>query len=296
MTQGHVLIVGCGYVGTRLARRLQSTHDVSAIVRSTQKAAALQAQGIDAIALDLDRVRFGAHIPERLDHKAVFYLAPPSPQGESDLRLDRFLQLASVPPTTFVYMSTTGVYGNAKGELVDESTPVAPLTERARRRVSAEEMTRVWCTERRVRRVVLRVPGIYGPRRLPLDRLRAREPAIHPQEAGISNRIHVDDLVEACITALANPEARGVYNVTDGTSISSTEFFDLVAELADLPPPPRVSMDEAQLTFSPERLSFVNESRRVSNERMLKHLGVKLRYADVEAGIRQSLSELMIDN
>jgi nucleoside-diphosphate-sugar epimerase len=289
---GHVLIVGCGYVGTRLARRLRPTHDVSAIVRSPQKAAALQAEGIDAMALDLDRVRLGAHIPERLDHRAVFYLAPPSPQGESDFRVDRFLQLATVPPAAFIYMSTTGVYGDTKGELVDESSPVAPLTERARRRVSAEEMTRVWCTERHVRRVVLRVPGIYGPGRLPLERLRAREPAVHPEEAGISNRIHVDDLVEACLAAALNPEARGVYNVTDGTSISSTEFLDRVAKLAGLPPPPRVSMDEAQLTFSPERLSFINESRRVSNERMLKHLGVKLRYADVEAGIRQSLATL----
>ena len=283
-----VLIVGCGYVGSRLARRLES-FDVTAVVRTPQSAAALERQGIRAIALDLDRARLGAHIPERLEQAATFYLAPPPQQGESDLRLDRFLQLATVPPATFIYMSTTGVYGDAKGETVDESTPVSPLSERARRRVSAEEMVRVWCTERRVRRVVLRVPGIYGPGRLPLDRLRAREPAIRPDEAGISNRIHVDDLVEACIAAATNLEARGVYNITDGNSCSSTEFLDHVARLADLPPPPRVSMDEAQLTFSPERLSFLNESRRVSNDRMLKHLGVKLRYGDMDEGIRQSL-------
>ncbi len=288
-SRSHVLIVGCGYVGQRLARKLQSNFDVSAIVRSTQSARALQAHGIQTIALDLDKARLGAHIPERLDQAALFYLAPPPPRGESDFRLDRFLQLATVPPKTFVYMSTTGVYGDAQGAEVDESTPVAPQTERARRRVSAEEMTRVWCTERRVRRVVLRVPGIYGPGRLPLERLRAGEPTIHPDEAGVSNRIHVDDLVEACVAAALNPEARGVYNITDGNSISATEFLDRVAHLANLPPPPRVSMDEAQLTFSPERLSFLNESRRVSNERMRRHLGVVLKYADVDEGIRQSL-------
>ncbi len=287
--RSHVLIVGCGYVGTRLARRLLAIHDVSTIVRSTQKAQALQAEGIQAIALDLDKARLGALIPEWLDHAAVFYLAPPPPQGESDLRLDRFLQLATVPPASFIYMSTTGVYGDAQGAFVDESSPVAPLTDRARRRMSAEEMTRVWCTERRVRRVVLRAPGIYGPGRLPLERLRAGEPAIHPDEAGISNRIHVDDLVEACIASALNPEARGVYNITDGNSVSATEFLARIAHLAYLPPPPRISMDEAQLTFSPERLSFINESRRVSNERMLKHLGVALRYGNVDEGIRQSL-------
>jgi nucleoside-diphosphate-sugar epimerase len=288
--RSHVLIVGCGYVGSRVARRLAASFDVTAIVRSSDSAATLERDGIRAVAVDLDRVRLGTHIPERLEQAATFYFAPPPQQGESDLRLDRFLQLATVPPAAFVYMSTTGVYGDTKGALVDESTPVDPLTERARRRVSAEEMIRVWCTERRVRRVVLRVPGIYGPGRLPLDRLHAHEPVIRPEEAGITNRIHVDDLVEACIVAASNPEARGVYNVTDGNSCTSTDFLDRVARLANLPPPPRVSMDEAQLTFPPERLSFINESRRVGNDRMLKHLGVKLRYADMDAGIRQSLT------
>lgn len=285
----YLLIAGCGYVGQRLVARLRDRFEISALVRSNDKAAALERQGVKPVVIDLDRVRAGASIPERLDQEAIVYLAPPPATGESDLRLDRFLQLAIVPPKTFVYMSTTGVYGDASGGFVDESTPVMPRTDRARRRVSAEEMTRVWCHERRVRRVVLRVPGIYGPERLPLERLRKSEPVVRPEDAGISNRIHVDDLVTACEAGIMNKEARGVYNVTDGTSISATTFIDMVAELTGLPKPPRVTMEEAQLTFSPERLSFLNESRRVGNDRMLKHLGVKLRYADPMAGIRASL-------
>ena len=284
-----ILIAGCGYVGQRLALRLRDRYEVAALVRSPEKAAALERLGIKTLVIDLDRVRLGASLPERLDQEAVVYLTPPPGAGESDLRLDRFLHLAIVPPKAFVYMSTTGVYGDTEGGFVDESTPVQPRTERARRRVSAEEMTRVWCNERRVRRVVLRVPGIYGPGRLPLERLKQREPVVCPEDAGISNRIHVDDLVTACERAVENKEARGVYNVTDGHSISSTAFVDAVATIAGLPHPPRVSMEEAQLTFSPERLSFLNESRRVGNERMLKHLGVTLKYADFEAGIRASL-------
>jgi nucleoside-diphosphate-sugar epimerase len=287
----HVLIVGCGYVGERLASRLAAAYEVTGVVRSAQRVAALNELGIHAVGLDLDRVRPSSWIPEKLEQAAIFYLAPPAPTIESDLRLDRFLQLATVPPQTFIYMSTTGVYGDTAGAPVDESTPVRPLTDRAKRRASAEEMTRVWCTERRVRRVVLRVPGIYGPGRLPLERLRRHEPTLAPEDAGISNRIHVDDLVEACAAALLNPEARGVYNVTDGNSCSSTAFLDRLAALTGLPAAPRVAMDEAQLTFSPERLSFLHESRRVSNARMLKHLGVKLRFADMDEGIKKSLEE-----
>lgn len=289
--RSHVLIVGCGYLGKRLAAHLAADYDVTATVRSAERATVLGRAGITAVTLDLDRVRSNARLPERLDQAAIFYLAPPPRSGESDLRLDRFLQIAAVPPRTFVYISTTGVYGDTQGKRVDESTPVRPLTDRAHRRVSAEEMTRVWCSERHVRRVVLRVPGIYGPGRLPLERLRKGEPTVRDAEAGVASRIHVDDLVAACIAALSNQEARGVYNVTDGNSYTTTQFLDRVAAMANLPQAPRVSMDEAQLTFSAERLSFLNECRQIGNERLLKNLGVRLRYSDVNEGIKASLEE-----
>jgi nucleoside-diphosphate-sugar epimerase len=284
------LIVGCGYVGQRLARALSANREVLGVVRTQASCEQLQAQGIHAIVLDLDAPPSELPLPaDRVEQSWLFYLAPPPATGVSDARLDKFLRRLRGRPDAFVYMSTTGVYGDTAGAFVDESSVVQPRTDRARRRISAEEMTRVWCNERRVRRVVLRVPGIYGPDRLPLERLRHFEPVVREREAGINNRIHVDDLVEACTRAITNAEARGVYNVTDGRPLSSTTFINLVAKVAGLPPPPQVSMEEAQLTFSPERLSFLNESRRVSNERMLKHLGVVLKYSDVEAGIRASL-------
>jgi len=286
----HVLVAGCGYVGRRLIEQLAPRYDVTAFVRTAHSASSLGLAGIRAVALDLDRIRTATSIPERLDQEAIVYLTPPPAFGESDLRLDRFLQLATVPPKCFVYISTTGVYGDCSGALVDESTPVNPQTDRARRRVSAEEMTRVWCTERRVRRVVLRVPGIYGPGRLPIERMRKGEALVREDEAGPSNRIHVDDLVTACVAAIDNPQARGVYNVSDGNPVSSTTFLLALARIAGLPEPPLVSMVEAQLTFTPDRLSFLNETRCVSNERMLKHLGVKLKYPDFEAGLRACLA------
>ena len=128
-----VLIAGCGYVGQRLALQLQSRYDVTSLVRSAERAAELARLGVRALAIDLDRVRPGTTIPESLDLEAIVYLTPPPVLGESDLRLDRFLQLASVPPHTFVYMSTTGVYGDTAGAAVDESSVVQPRTDRARR-------------------------------------------------------------------------------------------------------------------------------------------------------------------
>lgn len=285
----NVLIVGCGYVGERLASRLRSEHAVGALVRSAGSAARLKTKGITAVARDLD----GAIAPNSIDVRtgtALFYLAPPPAGGESDPRLAHFLHACRDRPAVFVYMSTTGVYGDTAGAPVDEQTPVNPMTERALRRVNAESMVRTWCTEQGVRRVVLRVPGIYGPHRLPLDRLARREPAIRADEAGIGNRIHVDDLATAC-AAVLGAGSHGIYNVTDGNPVNVTEFLRIVARIAGLPAPPEIPLEEAQLTLSPSRLSFLNESRRVSNRRMVEELGVRLRYADVEAGVRESLRE-----
>lgn len=285
------LIVGCGYVGRRLALRLIAggTH-VMAIVGTQRSAAEVVSLGINAAALDIDRVRRGHPLLTHQQDTTIFYLAPPPAEGESDTRINRFLEVSSGAPRALIYMSTTGVYGNADGAVVDERTPVNPTTPRAHRRVSAEEITRVWCNEQQVRRVVLRVPGIYGPGRLPLDRLRAGEPVVREEDAGYTNHIHVDDLVEACLCAASNVEARGIYNVSDGEHLNSTAYYRRVAQLANLPDPPQISMDEAQLTFSPMRLSFLSESRRISNERMRRDLGVQLKYARIDDGIRASLT------
>ncbi len=284
-----VVIVGCGYVGKRLGAALKSRCDVLGIVSRTDSLADLNALGLPGHLVNLDA---GASLSPGWAHDAaVFYLVPPATDSESDVRLAHLLNGMRSRPQVFVYMSTTGVYGDAEGREVTEQTPVNPLTARARRRVTAEDMVRVWCTEQQVRRVVLRVPGIYGPGRLPLERLASREPAVRVDEAGIGNRIHVDDLVVACIAALDMPDVRGIYNVTDGVPLNSTEFLARVARVAGLPEPPQISMDEAQLVLSPSRLSFLNESRQVSNRRMLDELKVQLRYADVDEGIRQSLAE-----
>jgi nucleoside-diphosphate-sugar epimerase len=286
---GKALIVGCGYVGLRLAQALCATHAVLGLVRTEASRDKLRVHDIDALAFDMDSSAAWPLLDGHIDRAALYYLTPPPNESESDSRLDRFLSRMRSSPKVFVYVSTTGVYGDHGGAEVDESTPVNPQTDRARRRVSAEHMTRVWCNENQVRRVVLRVPGIYGPGRLALARLQRREPFIRVDEAGVTNRIHVDDLVTSCIAAADSAEARGVYNITDGNSVSSTEFMRRVAEIAGASAPVEVSREEARRTMSAERLSFMDESRRVSNKRMLAELGVRLRYADIDSGIRASL-------
>ena len=284
------VVIGCGYVGERLARSLPG--QVTALARTAGRAAALRDAGLDAQQADLDVLGAGAGLPVPTADRVLFYLAPPPGSGPDDPRLRRCLDALQGRPARIVYMSTTGVYGDAAGRDVDEDSPLAPTSERARARVDAEQAVRAWCEAAGVEWAILRVPGIYGPGRLPLERIRRGEPMIREAEAGPGNRIHVDDLVRVCLAAGTSAAAANhVYNVGDGQHASATQYFKAVARLAALPTPPEVSREEARRQMSAMAWSFLGDSRRVDTSRMQRELGVEIRYRDLEAGIRASLDE-----
>lgn len=291
------LIVGCGYVGARFARREAGRRPILALVRSAAAQAALESSGIRTLRIDFDVATPDAALQDALavaaHQSAVVYLAPPPDTGVTDPRLESFLaQVGSSQPAVFVYISTTGVYGDAGGARVDESTPLAPGNDRARRRVAAESTVQAWCAARGVRCVILRVPGIYGPHRLPLERLARKEPALRDEDAGPGNRIHVDDLAAAIAQAIDSPEAQGIFNVTDGDPASTTAYLRITAEAAGLAPPPLVSKDEARKVIPAGMLSFLLESRLVDNHRMRDELGLRLQYPTLQSGVLASLAEM----
>jgi nucleoside-diphosphate-sugar epimerase len=285
----HYLIAGCGYVGLRLARALLPRGPVVAMTSNAESAQRLQTLGFDSVSWNLDDAEAG--VPRGFGTPSVvFYLAPPPPSGSADPRLKRFLARLPAPPARILYISTTGVYGDAGGALVDEDTPTNPGSDRAARRVDAEQALRTWCRHRGVAWTILRVPGIYGPGRLPLERLKRREPMIRHSEAGFASRIHVDDLVAACVVAGHSPKAVDrLYNVTDGNPASMTEYFERVAMLAGLPAPELVSREEASRVISPAMLSYLAESRRVDSRRIREELGFAPRFHDLRLGILSSL-------
>ncbi len=280
-------VVGAGYVGSRLVKKTPRVH---AITRSAHSAAALTASGVSALAVDFDAP--GARLPASLPSPDILaYLVPPTEGGSVDTRLEHFIETLTQRPQRFVYLSTTGVYGDAAGAWVDEDTPPHPQTDRAKRRVDAEQQVQRWCAQRGVTWTILRVPGIYGPTRLPLERLQRGEPMIRHAEAGITNRIHVDDLVQALwLSGQATVAANRIYNITDGLTISMTEYCERVARLTGLPMPRLISRADAQRELSPGLMSFLSESRRVNSRRIMQELGFAPRYQNLEQGILASLS------
>ncbi len=274
------MVVGAGYSGHALASRLRAEgFDVIASGR-------VDDPPLGKIALDLD----GPLAPLAGDISHVAYLVPPA-SGAPEPRLSRLLQALPGNVSRIVLASTSGVYGDCQGRVISESEPVKPGSERAQRRVVQEKTLQDWCESRKIPAAILRIAGIYGPGRLPTERIAAAEPIIDRRDAYPGNRIHRDDLVESLYQALFQPAAAGIYNVADGEHASGSEFYRLVAEAAGLPMPPEIRRSEALESFSAQRLSFLSESRRLDNRRLREELGVRLKYARLAEGISASLTE-----
>jgi nucleoside-diphosphate-sugar epimerase len=135
---------------------------------------------------------------------------------------------------------------------------------------------------------VLRIPGIYAsdrPGGHPRERLQQALPVLRPQDDVYTNHIHADDLARACVAALHRGLPQRTLNACDDTELKMGDYFDLAAALGGLPPPPRVSREEAASAMSPMRLSFMGESRRLRNRRLKRELRVRLRYPTVREGL-----------
>ena len=282
-----LLIVGYGDIGRRVAcLALAEGCSVSALVRSGEKAAALATSGISPVLGDLDDTATPVCGLQPAG-TTILYTVPPPGGGEYDIRLRVFLGSIEPgsEPAQLVYLSTTGVYGDQQGALVDESTPTKATTSRARRRLDAENLLLSWGRDRGVKIVILRVAGIYGANRLPLNRISEGAPVLRNEESPFSNRIHADDLARLCLAAVKQGSDGEIINICDGETSTMTDYFNAVADAFNLPRPPQVTMAEAKESMPPLLFSYFSESRRLDNRRMRERLGGELLYPDLASGL-----------
>lgn len=284
------LIVGCGDVGRRIAKELilnnVDPQTIVAFVLTLDSLQKAQALGIKAHLLDLD-----GNVSEvaEFNNAYVYYTVPPQKSGHKDLRsrcLIRELKQRGVTPQKIALISTTGVYGDHNGEWVDETSALNPSTDRAKRRFDSEHVWSDFATLRDVSLVVLRVPGIYSNSRLPRERIAKRTPVLKLSDCGFSNRVHADDLAAICVCALALCRSINVFNASDGSPGSITEYLQAVAAYLGEPPLPELDLTSARNTLSAEMLSYLSESRKISNTKLRSQLRYIFKYPDFREGIK----------
>lgn len=283
-----LLIVGCGDVGLRVLKLLRGRWTVWALTSSPGRLPALRAAGAVPLLGNLDDPRTLGRLGGLADR--VLHLAPPPGTGHTDPRTAHLLRALARGGRTsrVVYGSTTGVYGDCGGEAVDETRAVNPATDRARRRVDAEARLQHFGRHSGCHVTILRIPGIYALDREggdPRERVRRGTPALQAADDVYTNHIHADDLARACVRALMAGLPQRVVNVCDDTDLRMGDYFDLVADLWHLPHPPRISRATALATLPPMMMSFMSESRRLSNVRMKRELGMVLHYPTVREGL-----------
>ncbi len=273
---------GFGYSADRLAVLLAAEGwRIAGTTRSAERVEALRRRGIEAY-----RFESGRPLPAAREAlSGTTHLLSSIPPGEAG---DPVLaahgeDILALPGLSWAgYLSTTGVYGDARGGWVDEAAPLRPTGARGERRLAAEAAWRA--LERRGLPLhIFRLAGIYGPGRNQLEAVRSGRARRILKPGQVFSRIHVEDIARLLRASMLHPHPGSLYNLADDLPCDPAEVLCYAAELLGLPPPPAVPLEEAEL--SPMARSFYEDSKRVSNRRIKQELGIDLAYPTYREGL-----------
>ncbi|PIR38133.1 MAG: NAD(P)-dependent oxidoreductase [Alphaproteobacteria bacterium CG11_big_fil_rev_8_21_14_0_20_39_49] len=278
MQENHLFCFGLGYSATQLAKDLLANGwRVSGTCRNTEKFPKLKTLGITPHIFDHD-----LPLDNLWDFNSVTHiLTSIPPNEEGDIVLNYHLDdLKKLPDLKWAgYLSTTGVYGDHKGEWVDEETPTNPPNDRSRYRVEAEN---AWL-ESGLPVHIFRLAGIYGKGRSSIESLKNGTARRIDKHGQVFSRIHVEDIAQILTASIEKPNAGSIYNCADDLPCPQAEVVEYAAKLIGIKPPELIPFEQADL--SPMARSFYMSNRRVSNKKIKDELGVKLKYPDYKSGL-----------
>lgn len=273
---------GLGYTATVLAERLSELPDVRIAGTKTRVEPGRGLGGVEVAPFQGDSRHMDV-VGLLGGSTHVLVSIPPDLEGCPALRLFKD-DLADLPDLEWVgYLSTIGVYGDTKGEWVDEDSPIRPASERSLRRWQAEKGWRAFGEATGIRTEIFRLPGIYGPGRSVIDSLRTGTARRIIKAGQVFNRVHVVDIARALEAAMDRATTFDVYNVVDDEPAPPQDVIVYAAELLGLSPPPEVPFDEARL--SAMAASFYAETKRVRNTRLKSALDFELLYPTYREGL-----------
>jgi nucleoside-diphosphate-sugar epimerase len=283
MTQPHLFCFGLGYSALTLADRLlDKGWRISGTCRTSEKCDTLRPMGITAHLFDKELPLYDESLLQQATH-ILISIPPDESQGDLVLAYHKEL-LEKLPLLQWVgYLSTTGVYGNHDGQWVNEETPVNPPNDRSKRRVEAETQ---WL-EADIPACIFRLSGIYGKGRSALEALKEGTAKRIDKEGQVFSRIHVEDIATILEASMEKPLAGQIYNCADDVPAPQADVVLYAAELLGVAPPPLVGLEEANL--SEMALSFYQQNRRVSNQKVKEELAVTFAYSSYKEGLKASL-------
>ena len=287
MKKNKIILAGSGYLGDNIIDLLDEM-DHSYLITEISRSKKNRDGNIQSIQHDIDS---SIRLDLDLEGSKIIYMAPPDTSSDGDLRIAKFIDtISKYNIARFIYISTSGVYGNCHGNKVNELVRVNPITDRAMRRVDAENKLIGFGRDNNVEILILRVPGIYGKNRLPIKRIIDREPLIEKAQSRTTNLIHVQDLSRIVIKSLEiEIKETEIINVSDGTAVKTTEYYEKIYDALEINLPRYISYEEAKKIYDEKRLSFLNESRVLDTTKMGKIFPGCIKYTKLTEGIKASL-------
>jgi nucleoside-diphosphate-sugar epimerase len=284
----HLFCFGLGYSAQGLGRQL-AAHGwrVGGTARTSESARALADAGFEAFVFDGRAPSPGVREALR-SATHVLISVPPDADGDPAIKHHARDLEASQSVQWIGYLSTIGVYGDHGGAWIDETTPANPTSQRSRWRLAAEEAWLALGASSGKRCQVFRLPGIYGPGRSAIERVRDGSAQRIVKPGQVFNRIHVDDIAGALRLAIAGRGAHNIYNITDDEPAPPQDVIAFAAALLHIPPPPEVAFEDAKL--SPMTQSFYAENKRARNMRLRDELGVNLKFPSYREGLQAILA------
>ncbi len=281
------LVVGCGYLGRRAAELWRDAGDeVFVTTRSPERAAQFRADGFQAIQVDLTQSTKWPSFPAAA---TVLFAVGFDRHAGVEMRtvyvdgLRRTLDALPANVGRFIYISSTGVYGQSQDEVVDEDSPTEPTRQGGKICLEAESLLRSHPVGARA--IILRLAGIYGPGRIPrLDAIRAGEPLALPTE-GFLNLIHVEDAARIVLLAAELARPPRTYLVSDGHPLKRSAYYNEVARRLNAPRPTYVEPGENAAATRAEA------SKRLDIRRLLTELPVTLKYPNYKHGLKAILAD-----
>lgn len=277
------IILGYGYCGYYLARELLA-HQQNVLTVSRQLKPDYSLPGVNHLLKDVvEPFDWGT------EYSVVYYLIPPPSKGKRDDVLLEFLKNNSIKTNLFVYFSTSGVYGDHQGNWVNEESPCYIQSDRQERRLDAEQQCLSYCKQHNIPALILRVSGIFGPQRLPMEAARSQTAIIHPDEAPYTNHIYVEDLAKITHLLTQSRPLQTIYNIADGQPLPMGSLQQETAKLMQLPAAPHESYAQAFSKASPMKKEFMQSSKLLDINRLKSTLGERLILQKLSDAIKKSL-------
>lgn len=278
-----LVVFGCGYSATRFVELHGREFDAVAVTaRSEETVAALRAEGLDAHRFDGGALADG--LAEAVGAATHVLSSVPTDDDGDPVLAAAGRALAASPSVEWIgYLSTIGVYGDAQGRWVDETTPTEATSPRIARRIEAERQWLALGRDKGVPVQIFRLAGIYGPGRSAVENLRAGTARRLVKPGQVFNRIHVDDIAAAIAAGVGRPGIGPLVNVTDDEPAPPQDVIAYAAGLMGLAVPPDIPFETADLP--PMARSFYSSNKRVSNRVLTQELGVRLSFPTYREGI-----------